>query len=1244
MADEIIGSVGVQIEADASDLQGQYDAAVAQSEDAASRIAAAFESLVGIGEALAITEGLKEFGEEALSTFATVQSVTIGLTELTKSASDANEIIESIKNLAATEPFAFPDLAPAVQKMVALGVAADQIPKTLQAAADAASATGNSFDAVAGSIDRVTLSGNLNQRQLVQLGLSIKDVSDAMGVTEVQAKALFASLDQAQRIDVIDQALTKFAGSAIAQAQGIGGAWQIFQNQFEEVMLGVGTALAPAASAILKFGEEALSIAQEAIDAFNKLPEPIRDVSGAIVIATAAIAPLFAAVGLLGQGIIGAQAALGLFSTALESLGLKAATAATAEGVAATAITAQGAASTVAAVETEALAVAETSVAEGSSIAAIQLGLFGEEIAATTVYTTSAVTQMGLFTEETGSIAVGAEAAGLGISAMGVAATTAGGAIVALISFNIGKWAVDNVPGVASLGQALNDAFDHLPGYTVGIQAWRDALGVTTPEVRSEAEEIKNLQTQLDAAGRSVDQNGRSNEDYITVLREVRTEIGATTTATDGYGLALDALLKKHQDLGVELQTAIGVLAVAKQRFDDGAISSAQFAEAQKNVEDVEKRLNALNPVYADTIGGITEAYNKQENQINTLQNTIGQLLAVTNRTQQQDDILSEATTKLTGLLKQQADAHGLVTAAAQGQGKAYDSLTTSADALLAKEQAVDISVQNSKAVLDQLTASTDNSAVHQRAVTDALNQYVTALQKSGASMSDVITLTVNGVDVVTTLGDAVNKVKQGQGDWNSVMVNGVSILRDHAAAVTTTKTAVDSLGSSYDNSSAILAKFNQATQTALTNSQTAIGYYSSYVGALQHVDDVTNAMVDNTSKFAATVNDVSGELQATVDNASVFANSIDHIGTSAINASNDLKGLVNAVDSVSMSLSEADKDMQAFTAGTEGALGSTTALTYAASLLADQMSGLTAFAGSGGIINENSSPDTSYQLWQLQHAAGDPQAAGGTISITPKADDLSTALTKVSTSATTATTSLQSLVSTVGLSAGLATGGGTVTSSIGALVSTATDLTGAVADATSAQQQYVDGLGNVYNSYQALVDAIKANPLLAGPAQAVGANANGSGPSAGPAQAYKDALGNVYSTYADLQAAIAKNPLLAGAAQSRTQIQPTQTGQTFSLGGQQVSQSVYENSLPSGATAFGGSAFAPFPSAISNTGNNQGFGTGVPSNQQQPINPQGNGQVNIIMNYPQVTSQSNATQLMSQVVTMLRTVPGLKL
>ena len=240
---------------------------------------------------LALTvEGLKDLAEEALSTYANVEKATIALSALTGSGEQATEAIESLKTLALTDALSFPTLVTAYQRMVAFGFATEQIPGVLQAAADAAAATGRNIDQVTNAIDRMALSGTVGARQLANLGVSLQDLGAAMDVTASEASAAFKALDTSDRLLVIEDALQKYQGVAESVAQGVAGQFQNLKTQTEFVFESIGEAIAPAAEAIMGFASKAvLPTAQLVANAFADMGRAETDFASTVAAATPSI-------------------------------------------------------------------------------------------------------------------------------------------------------------------------------------------------------------------------------------------------------------------------------------------------------------------------------------------------------------------------------------------------------------------------------------------------------------------------------------------------------------------------------------------------------------------------------------------------------------------------------------------------------------------------------------------------------------------------------------------------------------------------------------------------------------------------------------------------------------------------------------------------------------------------------------------------------------------------------------------
>lgn len=1056
MADEIIGSVAVQIEADASDLQGQFDVAVQQATAAGGQIAQGintgsqgfnslttaageFTSVMSSLKGLAIASTIEQIGSASLEAFASLEKATIALGALTGSAAQAQSEIAGLRTMAQDDALSFPSLVNANQRFTALGVVAGQIPSALNAAANAAAAMNSSFDQTSNAMERIVSSGTLSARVLVQLGINLQDVASAMGVSSADVVKDFKAItDEGQRLDILTDAMSKLQGTALAVADSLSGSFQRVQNTMLTAFQEIGEAIAPAA-------KDLADLAQVVI------PEVGQAIQGLV----APIDSIFE----FGKALADAKDSIGSFVDA-------------ASGIPGTFTTIKAAVS--------------DSVTSFASL----------------------VPGVDVVTQGFHSLANSIEAY-----------VNEGSNIVTM-----GNLIVDNL---AKQTTAIK----------VGGQAFQDAMKDSTAFIGAEG------------------------------------EIG---TATTKIVESANAAQKAYQDMSA-------ALANNTKDAAGNVVSANDVANAYDNWQKKLQALTNLNPQFADTLAGVTKAFNDQQRVIDTLEQTQAQLLSNENRTADQENILIEVSNKLTAAKQAQAEAHKTATIAIQGEGAAYEGLVTSADAFLKKEADVGQAVVYAKSVLDDLSARNDTSAAGQRALTDAVNQYATAMQKAGGALTDEITITVNGVQVITTLGNAINQVKQSQGDWTSTVVNGVTVLKDHAAAIAGTDQAMQHYNG-----------------TIITGQPLIKGY----------VDDTTRAIGYN-REFTGSVNDVGAAIGNTLTpNLNSASSGLSNLSLEAEQADRSMKQLAaDAKDA-------GDEISQAINAMDSGKLGSADATGLGAWALAAQMTGETTFAGSGSAVNSMGQQVSALtELQAANQAAGNALAAS--LGLTTTATVTNTAAV-VSNTTSTASNTAATVASTSAISSAVAP-----TSS---LADSASSLGTALGTTTGAAAQFVDGLGNVYSSYQALVAAIAANPLLGGPAQSVTGTV-GSGTSASSTSVVGPDGVTYPSAFALFQAEQANPNILSHQS----------TGQDLSFVGPQggnsvsgnVSQSQFLNSL---ASLFPGSF--SMQSAIAQTPG-QPFGANASP---------GGTPVQVVMNYPQFNSQQQSQKTMNDVVTMLRTVPSLKL
>ena len=288
MADnlESIGGVSVQIVGDYSDLQADFSAAQSMASTAGTEIADAFTSgaegaagsATNIADSLAeLTRREEDVGEAAETAAApsgdflktllefsglslsiaalgqltstaielsgTIEKATISITALSGDAAGAAAKIEELKRAGDTFGVSFESLLSAQQKFSAFGVSLQESSAAMHAAIEAAAALNSNVETTASSIDRIAISGMAGSRQLLQLGLTTKDLAEAMGIAASQVKIAFANMGESERLNVVEQALSKFKGTAEAAAESFPAKWQTAKNQFNEVLASMGSLL-----------------------------------------------------------------------------------------------------------------------------------------------------------------------------------------------------------------------------------------------------------------------------------------------------------------------------------------------------------------------------------------------------------------------------------------------------------------------------------------------------------------------------------------------------------------------------------------------------------------------------------------------------------------------------------------------------------------------------------------------------------------------------------------------------------------------------------------------------------------------------------------------------------------------------------------------------------------------------------------------------------------------------------------
>jgi len=196
-------------------------------------------------------EALKEATVGALETFGEFQRAGEALTAITKNATGAADAMERIPALANALGVSITSLEQAQQKFALFGVDLEAMPPLFEAIANASVASGNGFDAVASSFERMDNTGKVMARTLQAAGLNMNDLAKAMdmeGASSKEVTKAFADLGEgaegaAARAQVLIDATEKMAGVAKATANDVTGSWNQMKNAVHEAMVNIGEAL-----------------------------------------------------------------------------------------------------------------------------------------------------------------------------------------------------------------------------------------------------------------------------------------------------------------------------------------------------------------------------------------------------------------------------------------------------------------------------------------------------------------------------------------------------------------------------------------------------------------------------------------------------------------------------------------------------------------------------------------------------------------------------------------------------------------------------------------------------------------------------------------------------------------------------------------------------------------------------------------------------------------------------------------
>jgi hypothetical protein len=641
-----------------------------ESETASQSVGDLVKGLLELGEALAITEGLKEFAGDALSIYANVEKASISLTALTGSAGTASQMIEGLKSLALEDALSFPALVGAAQKMTALGFSTSDTNTILQTAGNTAAATGGDIGGIANAIDRMVLSGTAGARQLATLGISAGTLGEAMNVAAGDVAATFKALDQEDRITAINTALGKFSGVAQEVATSVAGQWQNLKTQWEFVMEGIGQALAPVAKSLISFlSIDVVPFIQGIVDAFQNLSPGMQQF---VVIGTALV-PVVAAAAL---GLAGMGAAF----TALAGVGE--------------------------------ILVPVIGVVGLLALAVAEIHFDGTETAAVSLYHAIADN----FPSLSGILGTISTALGL----------------VGQKAVDWVKGITDQTPLVAAGLQGVQDDLDRIaPSIArTSISDWLQAAVNPAKMLKLAMGELADVIQYLGGNYQSMAQSVTFQLGLLnTANDQFNHAMAVQAGAFNSTSIQLSQIAKDYATLKQNLADAQTKLGEVKQAYDDGTASLGQYADAQKAVEKAQLALNPNFVTHKQALSDLntaTKDLNTSQGILEALLNAIAPpVISLTSAQNNLKQAQQNAVDSAGALATAQSNLNAAI---ALGPGHAND-LKTAEDALkTAETNAKDAKTGLQQATKDVTTAQTDATTGTKEAQT-AASDYATYLQ-----------------------------------------------------------------------------------------------------------------------------------------------------------------------------------------------------------------------------------------------------------------------------------------------------------------------------------------------------------------------------------------------------------------------------------------------------------------------------------------------------------------------------------
>ena len=203
------------------------------------------------------------FFKKGIGLAAQLEQDTIAIKAFTGSVKSANALIEQIREFAAETPFQLNDLIAASKKLLAFGVSADKVRKTLHTLGNLAATSGANVGDLAQIFGKIKSQGKVMGETLNQLA--------ERGIPVISALAAHFKVPEEAIRDMVSKGKVSFQdfeaamnslageggqfGNAMAeQADTLAGKWSTFKDKVNDLAITIGQALLPKMTELLNLG------------------------------------------------------------------------------------------------------------------------------------------------------------------------------------------------------------------------------------------------------------------------------------------------------------------------------------------------------------------------------------------------------------------------------------------------------------------------------------------------------------------------------------------------------------------------------------------------------------------------------------------------------------------------------------------------------------------------------------------------------------------------------------------------------------------------------------------------------------------------------------------------------------------------------------------------------------------------------------------------------------------------------